>query len=256
MTRRNSFLFGLAALTIVSAAAYFTRSQPSYATDIGEMRACLEADTQALRPSEPIAGGPIQIQLNIQVVALNRNQVGMPLLESDAAGPIKGKVKNTTRLFNAAQRIPGTNILMQPVLTTMNGQAFSTSTGSQFPLFVADGAVIMKQCGVHTHGKATLGKDGRIHMDFDMTLIEPKVANPTTDADFDIMDAKTALNLADGEIAFVGGVTRKCVQSKIVAVPVLSGLPGIGTWFQFTQQAEVEQELLILITPKVIRGLP
>ena len=50
----------------------------------------------------------------------------------------------------------------------------------------------------------------------------------------------------------VGGLKQKGTQHGTGHVPLLSELPTVGSWFSYEYDEEVEEELLILITPRVV----
>jgi type II secretory pathway component GspD/PulD (secretin) len=42
------------------------------------------------------------------------------------------------------------------------------------------------------------------------------------------------------------------METEQTALPGLSALPGIGSWFQFSRRVVIDQEILVLITPKIV----
>ena len=58
--------------------------------------------------------------------------------------------------------------------------------------------------------------------------------------------------LADGETAVICGLTVTEVNRTRSGIPMLSRLPRIGALFSFTNNTESRQDLIILITPRII----
>ena len=78
-------------------------------------------------------------------------------------------------------------------------------------------------------------------------------ASPAVGPEFDIMEARTSIELRHGQTCFVGGLKRKNKWMNKTRVPRISDLPGIGSTFVFRHEALVDEELLILATPTLVR---
>ena len=68
--------------------------------------------------------------------------------------------------------------------------------------------------------------------------------------------AKTVLEIRDGESFAMAGLIRKDFQDTIRKVPLLGSLPIIGTLFRSTGFQHEETELVIIVTPRLIRPVP
>jgi hypothetical protein len=56
----------------------------------------------------------------------------------------------------------------------------------------------------------------------------------------------------DGGTALLSGWKRERVTCEERAVPVLSDLPFIGEWFKTAEQASVREQVMLLVTPRII----
>ncbi len=65
--------------------------------------------------------------------------------------------------------------------------------------------------------------------------------------------ASTEILLADGETAVIGGILETEVGTSVTKVPFFSDLPLIGWMFRKTTKRQEKRELLIFITPRVVR---
>jgi type IV pilus assembly protein PilQ len=65
-------------------------------------------------------------------------------------------------------------------------------------------------------------------------------------------NAENQLLVADGETAVIGGLTVTNVIRSRSGIPLLVDLPIIGKLFGFTTNSEQRQDLIILITPRII----
>jgi pilus assembly protein CpaC len=68
--------------------------------------------------------------------------------------------------------------------------------------------------------------------------------------------AKTTLEIRDGESFAMAGLIRKDFQDTIRQVPLLGSLPIIGTLFRSTGFQHEESELVIIVTPHLVRPMP
>jgi type IV pilus assembly protein PilQ len=65
-------------------------------------------------------------------------------------------------------------------------------------------------------------------------------------------NAENQLLVADGETAVIGGLTVTTVNRTKSGIPLLVDLPIVGKLFGFTTNSEQRQDLIILITPRII----
>ena len=65
--------------------------------------------------------------------------------------------------------------------------------------------------------------------------------------------AKTVVELRDGESFALAGLLRRDFQDTIRQVPLLGNLPIIGTLFRSTGFQHQETELVIIVTPRLVR---
>jgi type IV pilus assembly protein PilQ len=80
------------------------------------------------------------------------------------------------------------------------------------------------------------------------SLAGATVAGPTINKRF----SRNEVLVGDGETAVIGGLTQTQVTRNQRGIPFLMSLPGIGRLFSETETVERKQDLLILITPRII----
>ncbi len=71
--------------------------------------------------------------------------------------------------------------------------------------------------------------------------------------DFAKREVKTTVQVEDGETIVLGGVYEGTSANNEYKVPFLSDLPGIGFLFRKKSESDTKQELLIFVTPKIVK---
>lgn len=60
------------------------------------------------------------------------------------------------------------------------------------------------------------------------------------------------VRIKDGETLVIGGMIREDEQKTVKKIPVLGDIPGIGMLFRSTTSSKNKEEMIIMITPKII----
>jgi type II secretory pathway component GspD/PulD (secretin) len=61
------------------------------------------------------------------------------------------------------------------------------------------------------------------------------------------------IRIKDGETLVIGGMIKETEQKTVNKMPLLGDLPGVGMFFRNTGNEKSKQELVIMITPKIIK---
>jgi type IV pilus assembly protein PilQ len=98
--------------------------------------------------------------------------------------------------------------------------------------------------------------EGTILMDIDISKREPQLAfllQGARNAPIATKDARTRLVVRDGGTAVIGGIYKVTTDQGETRVPGLGNIPLIGHLFKNRTRREENEELLIFITPRVIK---
>ncbi|MDB6079905.1 MAG: type secretory pathway, component PulD, partial [Akkermansiaceae bacterium] len=100
--------------------------------------------------------------------------------------------------------------------------------------------------------------DGRITLDVlpAITRLQAIVSSPDgkqTAPLTEVKQASTIVRLRDGETAVIGGLISEESGTNVRGVPVLSSLPVAGKAFQTKATLKNRTELVIFLTPKLVR---
>jgi type IV pilus assembly protein PilQ len=189
---------------------------------------------------------------NVDVSGSSGNLLGIHL----------GNVLNTFTLDAALQAAEDeglVHILSAPKVATLNNQRASIQSGLQIPIqTIANNTVTVQFVNATLRLDVTpqVTAEGTILMDIDISKREPLTAflvPGATNAPISTKDAHTRLVVRDGGTAVIGGiykVTNNDAQSRI---PGLANIPILGNLFKNRSRSDSNDELLIFITPRVIK---
>ena len=173
--------------------------------------------------------------------------------------------------LDALERKGAITTLAEPTLVALSGETASFLAGGEFPVPVAQSSsggtgggggntltVQWKPFGVSLAFTPTVLADGVINLVVapEVSSIDPTasiVINNLTIPGLQTRRAKTVLELRDGESFALAGLLRRDFQDTIRQLPILGSLPIIGALFRSTGFQKEETELVIIVTPHLVR---
>ncbi|MGE5063695.1 MAG: type II and III secretion system protein family protein [Myxococcales bacterium] len=153
-------------------------------------------------------------------------------------------------------------ILAEPNLTALSGETASFLAGGEFPIPVSQslGAVTIeyKQYGVGLAFTPIVLADGRISM-----RVRPEVSqlsdagsvklNGFTVPALTTRRAETTVELGSGQSFMIAGLLQSTGNNSVNKAPFLGDLPILGTLFRSTHFQRQETELVVIVTPYLVR---
>ncbi|MCK4739730.1 MAG: tetratricopeptide repeat protein [Deltaproteobacteria bacterium] len=94
-------------------------------------------------------------------------------------------------------------------------------------------------------------------VDLDVSSLGTKTETPNGTIAYQIgtRTVKTTLRLYDGETQIIGGLISDEERSSVVKIPGLGDIPIIGRLFSNTDKSKVKTDILLSITPHIVRSL-
>ena len=154
------------------------------------------------------------------------------------------------------------SILAEPNLTALSGETASFLAGGEFPVPVSQalGSVTIeyKQYGVGLAFTPIVLGDGRISMRVRPEVSELSNENAVTLNGFTVpalttRRAETTVELGSGQSMMIGGLLRNTASNNVDKAPFLGDLPILGSLFRSTQFRRNETELVVIVTPYLVR---
>lgn len=173
--------------------------------------------------------------------------------------------------LNALENKGFAKTLAEPTLIALSGEKASFLAGGEFPIPVVqsgggggDGVgrvtVEFKPFGVSLGFTPTVLGDNTINL-----IVEPEVSaidpaasiqlNGISIPGLQTRRASTTLELRDGESFAIAGLLQQDFQTTINQVPLLGNIPILGALFRSTQFQKGETELLIIVTPRLVKPI-
>ncbi|RPH56781.1 type IV pilus secretin PilQ, partial [bacterium] len=173
-----------------------------------------------------------------------------------------GNVLNTFQLdatLRAAESEGLITILSAPKVATLNNERASIQSGLQIPVQTIFNDTITVQfinATLRLEVTPQVTAEGTILMDIDISKREPQFAflvQGSPNAPIATKDARTRLVVRDGGTAVIGGIYKVTADAGETRIPGIANIPLIGHLFKNRTRREENEELLIFITPRIIK---
>ena len=157
--------------------------------------------------------------------------------------------------------------LASPNLVAVNGEKAKFLSGGEIPIPVV-------QSGSGDNSISVVFKEYGVKLDFEPTVIDsgiinlrvvPEVSTPDYTRAvvlsgflipaFQTRRVDTVVELRDGQSLVIGGLTNTDVRKTRRKIPLLGDIPVLGVFFQNSRDTIEENELVVLVSPRIIRPL-
>ena len=163
-----------------------------------------------------------------------------------------------TATIEMLERDDKAEIISNPRITTADNKEAKILVGKKIPLIVSDesGNAIteLTTIGIKLTVVPHINQDDRITLD-----LQPEVSDLSAQATVQggiilvTSEARTRVIVDDGQTAVIGGLIRTNESTVDTGVPYLKDIPLVGYLFKSQNRVKEERELLIFVTPRIIR---
>lgn len=158
--------------------------------------------------------------------------------------------------LSAVETDGNAEIVSQPRVITADGQTASIQSGTEIPYQEASSSgatsVSFKSAVLRLEVTPQITPDDRIIMDLKInqdSIGEVTLAGPTIDTNA----LETQVLVENGETIVLGGIFRSEETNFTTKTPFLGDIPFLGVLFRRTEHVESKAELLIFITPRLVK---
>ena len=161
----------------------------------------------------------------------------------------------------------GLKTLAEPNLVVANGSVGNFLVGGEFPVVIQTSSgggtsptVSYKKFGIILEFQPKISPNGEIFLQVSQEVSELDFANGIILSGFRIpalksRKAEAGLQLADGQTFVLAGLLDNKVQKQVSKIPLLGDIPILGALFRSTRYQNNETELMVMVTPKIVRPL-
>jgi type IV pilus assembly protein PilQ len=155
--------------------------------------------------------------------------------------------------LSAMQQEGRGEIVSSPRVVTADNEKASIKVGQQIPYTVSAGAsgataIEFKDAALILEVTPQITPDNRIIMKLKVNKDAPAAGGA-----IDTRQVETNVLVDNGETVVLGGVFEQTKASRKEQVPWLGDLPVIGNLFKKTSKTDVNSELLVFVTPKILK---
>jgi pilus assembly protein CpaC len=160
-------------------------------------------------------------------------------------------------------------ILAEPNLLTSNGKTASFLAGGEFPYPVVQGGGIgftpvtiqFREFGIRINFTPTITSRGTIRLAVAPEVSSLDYANGLVFQGFNvpaiaIRKVQTEVELEDRQSFAIAGLLDNRMTEALTKIPGLGDIPLLGKLFQSRQLRKNKQELLVIVTPEIVRPIP
>jgi len=202
---------------------------------------------------------------------------GQPLTDS----AITGTFKSVSATLQAMEQAGVIHTLAEPNLTAISGEAATFVAGGEFPVLngyscsaavsgssvqSCQPSITFKKFGVTLNFTPVVLSEGRISLkvmtevsdlspENSLTIAEPGSNLTATIPSIRTRRAETTLEIPSGGSLAMAGMIQNLTRQNINGLPGLAELPILGPLFKSRDYVNQQTELMVLVTPYVVRAV-
>jgi type IV pilus assembly protein PilQ len=180
--------------------------------------------------------------------------------QGGALGLTFGSIDNTINLavrLSAAESSGMLRILSGPRVLTLDNHEARISQGTLIPFSQISAMGVQtsfQEAKLQLLVKPHVTADGSVSMKVKVNRDEPDFNQTSARGDPTILkrEAETALLVADGHTAVIGGIFTRNTGRNLDQVPFFGDIPILGLLFQRRRASDTRSELVIFLTPRIV----
>ncbi|MHB2165343.1 type II secretion system secretin GspD [Alsobacter sp. R-9] len=179
------------------------------------------------------------------------------------------RASNVQVTLNALNDITKVNVVSSPSLMVMDNRVATLQIGDQVPIatqsaqsVLTPGAPVVnsiqyRDTGVILQIRPKINESGRVLLEIEQEVssVQRTTSSTLDSPTIQQRRVKTTVVVNDGESVALGGLIQDSKSQGNKQVPVLGDLPLIGGAFRSREDGVQKTELVIFITPRVVRDL-
>ena len=169
---------------------------------------------------------------------------------------------SVTAILEALERVGLSRTLAEPTLTAISGETAKFLAGGEFPIPLAAAnntvSVSFKSFGIGVAFTPFVISEGRISLKVTAEVSELSSQGAVTVQSISVpaisvRRAETTVELSSGSALAIAGLLSEQTRQSVEGVPELKNLPVLGALFRSKDFRNNETELVIVVTPYLVR---
>jgi len=174
---------------------------------------------------------------------------------------------NVAATLSALNALTHVNVISTPSLMVLDNKTARLQVGDQVPIttqtatstVTASTAIVnsitMQDTGVILSVTPHINESGRVQLEIEQEVssVVPTTTSSINSPTIQQRKVKTTVVVNNGEVLALGGMIQDSASKTSSQLPLLGSIPGIGAIFSNKDNAVKKTELLVLITPRVVR---
>lgn len=201
--------------------------------------------------------------------------------QSLSGSSITGSLKSVNATLQAMEQAGVIHTLAEPNLTAISGESATFVAGGEFPVLngfscsvattgssvqTCQPSIDFKKFGVSLNFTPVVLSEGRISLKVmtevsdlsannSLTILEPGTTATVTVPSIRTRRAETTVELPSGGSLAMAGMIQNSTKQQINGLPGLAELPILGPLFKSRDYVNQQSELMVLVTPYVVRAV-
>jgi len=159
------------------------------------------------------------------------------------------------------------NVISSPSLMVLNNQEASIQVGDEISLKTSESTntsggdnnvvtstIQQRKTGVTVTVKPRVNANGLVIMEIEQSIEDARDTGSNGNPDILTREIKSSVAVQSGETIVLGGLINEKIEFIKLGIPFLHELPLIGPLFGNTTKNKRKTELVILITPRVVKS--
>ncbi|HEY5993112.1 MAG TPA: secretin N-terminal domain-containing protein [Gallionellaceae bacterium] len=240
------------------------------AQDVAEPEVVLEVEILEVGTSTLDAIGiqyPSQLSFSVVGAAGTPGSLTLPEIHNRNSGLVRAAITDPALIINLLHQDGDTNLLANPKIRVKNHEKANVHIGDKVPVitstttstgFVSQ-SVNYLDVGLKLDVEPTvyLDNDVGIKVGLEVSSITKQIQQASGSLTYQIgtRNASTVLRLKDNETQMLAGLIDKEDRKTANGVPILGQLPLVGRLFSSHSDTASKTEVVLLITPHVVRNV-
>ncbi len=223
----------------------------------------------------PVTGQPEEIEQGTPLVNLGGNSIA-------ALGNANARVVNPSLQFlsslvlgrftllnfiDALESVNISDIHAEPQITTLDNQPAEILVGELTPIRTIDAGaggagggqfpvaqVEQQETGIILRATPHVTNASQVLLELEVERSAAELADSDAGFIFRTQRAQNRVLVRDGETVVIGGLTQNERSEVRTGIPFLMDIPFVGRIFQTRRFQEIQRDLIILVTPHIVRG--